>query len=185
MDSEILDVGYIYKITSEIDDKIYYGSTINWKERRRNHNSSSNKCMTKLMCGEREIEVLEQFYNISRQDLKKKERFWIENHNETETGLMLLNKHIPTQTRNEYHKKKYAEKPKLYAAKQKVYYYENQKKELQRNKDYQEKRRGDTWFCVDCNQVYAWTTKKTHIKSKKHLNCVAATTTTESITLEN
>ena len=75
MDSEILDVGYIYKITSEIDDKIYYGSTINWKERRRNHNSSSNKCMTKFMCGERDIQVLEQFYNISRQDLKKKERF--------------------------------------------------------------------------------------------------------------
>ena len=47
MSIEILDIGYVYQITSDEDDKIYYGSTKNWKERIRSHNSKRNQCMTK------------------------------------------------------------------------------------------------------------------------------------------
>lgn len=185
MSIEILDIGYIYQITSTEDDKIYYGQTKCWKERRRNHNSTNNNCMTMYMIGKKDIKVLEEFTNISRSDLKKKERMWIENHNEEETGLILLNKQIPTQTHSEYHKKRYAEKSLYYAAKQKCYYWENHYKELNRNKKYLASRKGDTWFCVDCCQLYSWTTKKSHIKTQKHLNCVSSTATTESSTLKN
>ena len=185
MSIEILDTGYIYQITSPEDDKIYYGSTKNWKERRRNHNSINNNCMTMYMLGNKEIKVLEEFNNITRSDLKKRERVWIENHSEEETGLVMLNKQIPTQTHAEYHKKRYAKKSLYYAAKQKCYYWENHKKELQRNKDYLASRKGDTWFCVDCNQLYSWTTKKSHVKSKKHLDCVATAAATKCVALEN
>ena len=185
MSIEILDTGYIYQITSPEDDKIYYGSTKNWKERRRNHNSINNNCMTMYMLGNKEIKVLEEFKNITRSDLKKIERKYIEKHNEEETGLVMLNKQIPTQTHSEYHKKRYAKKSLYYAAKQKCYYWENHKKELQRNKDYLASRKGDTWFCVDCNQLYSWTTKKSHVKSKKHLDCVATAAATKCVALEN
>ena len=189
MSIEILDIGYVYQITSDEDDKIYYGSTKNWKERIRSHNSIRNQCMTNLMVGRKIIKVLEQHNNISRTDLKEKERKWIQNHNESTSNLLLLNKQIPNQSQQEYHKKRYAKKSIYYAAKQKVYYWENQSKELQRNKDYLSKRKGDTWFCVDCNNLYSWTTKKSHIKTLKHIsnasNCVAAATTTESVALED
>ena len=69
MSIEILDTGYIYQITSPEDDKIYYGSTKNWKERKRNHNSINNNCMTMYMLGNKEIKVLEEFNNITRSDL--------------------------------------------------------------------------------------------------------------------
>ena len=185
MSIEILDMGYVYQITSDEDDKIYYGSTKNWKDRQRSHNSKKNECMTNLMYGKKNIKILEEHSNISRIELKEKERKWIQNHNESESGLMLLNKQIPNQTAQEYHKKRYAAKSIYYAAKQKVYYWENQSKELQRNKDYLSKRKGDTWFCVHCNSLYAWTTKKSHIKTLNHLNCVAAATATESVPFED
>ena len=183
--SEVLDVGYIYQITSENDDKIYYGSTKNWQERARNHNSANNKCMTMYMTGRKNIQVLEEFYKISRGDLQKREREYIENHNEEESGLWCLNKQVPTQTPKEYHRKRYHKNSSYFAAKQKVYYWENLEKEHARNKKYREKRKGDMWFCNHCNQLYAWTTRKKHIKTQKHLNCVASATPTECITLEH
>lgn len=182
---EILDIGYVYKITSKDDDKIYYGSTINWKERLRNHNSRGNKCMTRWIHGKKEISVLDTYHNISRQDLKKKERFYIENHNEDECGLLLLNKQKPGQTIQEYHKNRYAKKPNYYAEKQRDYYWKNKEKECERNRNYLARRKGDTYTCITCMELMAWTSKKAHLKSTKHLNCVAAATTTESVALED
>ena len=82
LNSEILDVGYIYQITSESDDKIYYGSSKNWMERLRSHNAKNNKCMTMYMTGKKNLKVLETFHKITREDLQKNERVYIENHNE-------------------------------------------------------------------------------------------------------
>jgi len=191
--NELLDVGYIYQITSPDDDKIYYGSTKNWIQRRRQHNSIINTCMTMYMLGKKELLVLETCYGITRGDLKKREREWIEKHDETMSGLWLLNKQIPTQSAAEYHKKRYAKKSNLYAAQQKVYYYKNHEKELKRNKKYLASRKGDTWFCADCNKLYSWTTKKSHIKSKKHLQAletssldsVSTAAATKCVPLEN
>ncbi len=185
LNSEILDIGYIYQITSEDDDKIYYGSTKNWKERLRSHNARNNKCMTMYMNGKKKIKVLNQFYNITREDLQKKEREYIENHNEEISGFWCLNKQVPTQTPKEYHKKRYDKNSLYFAAKQKVYYWENLDKEHARNKKYRDGRKGDTWFCSHCNQLYAWTTRKKHIKSLKHLDSVATATTTQCIPLEH
>lgn len=187
--NEHLDVGYIYKIWSDTDDKIYYGSCKDWKERRRSHKGKYNKCNTMYIDGELKFEVIEILHNITRYNLKCREREYMDNHDEEGTGLCLINKQVPNQSPSEYHKKRYEKNSNLFAAKQKVYYWKNHQKELARNKKYQEKRKGDTWFCNDCHKIYAWTTKKTHIKSKKHinnvLNSVATTTSTECSGLEH
>lgn len=187
-DKEMLDVGYIYSITTEEDDKIYYGSTKDWQERLRTHRSKWNKCMTMYMIGNKQLNILKTCYNISRRDLQKIEREFIENHNEESSGKILLNKQVPTQTVKEYHKNRYNNNPDYYAGLQRDYYWKNLEKEKVRNKVYREKRKGDTWFCPVCRNLYAWTTKKTHIKSIKHLNNLNNYTTpssTESATLED
>ena len=111
----------------------------------------------------------------------------MENH--TDKKYVIINKNIPTQEATEYHKKRYAKNPCLYAAKQKVYYYKNWEKEKARLKKYQASRKGDTWFCSDCNQIMCWSTRKTHVKCIKHIsnasdNC-AATALTKSVASEN
>ena len=185
----MLDIGYIYKITSNEDDKIYYGSSKDVKQREWSHNSIFNACMTQLIYGYKRVSVIEKLYNISRYDLKLKEKEYIENHNEEESGLLCLNRNVPTQTESEYHKNS-----KMFAAKQKLYYYQNHKKELARNKKYRKGKTGDTWMCVDCNQLLSWTSKRYHLKSIKHLqakqsgealNCVAAASSAEGVTLKN
>ena len=181
----MLDLAYIYKVTSDEDDKIYYGSSKDVKQREWAHNSLFNACMTQLIYGYKRVTVIEKLYDISRYDLKLKEKEYIENHNEEESGLLCLNRNVPTQTESEYHKKRYAKNAKLYAAKQKLYYYMNQKQELARNKKYRKGKTGDTWMCVDCNKLLSWTSKKFHLKSQNHLNCVAASSSPESITLKN
>jgi len=182
---EHLDVGYIYKIWSDTDDKIYYGSCKDWKERKRSHRGKYNKCNTMYIVGEKNFEVIEKLYDLTRYELKCREREYMENHDEEKSGLCLINKQLPTRTPTEYHKKRYSDNSNLFAAKQKVYYWKNHEKELARNKRYAAKRKGDTWFCSDCNQMYAWTTKKTHLKSKKHLDRVSAAAATQCIPLKH
>ena len=91
----------------------------------------------------------------------------------------MLNKSIPNRTKKEYAKNKYDINPKLYCAKQAVYYYNNLEKEKKRLKKYAEKRKGDKWFCTDCNHNYSWTSKSDHLKTTKHLGNISASTTTE------
>jgi len=184
---EILDVGYIYKLWSDDDDKIYFGSCSDYVKRIQQHNAPNNKCTSKWICGDLSSEILEKHRGITRYDLKKRERWFMENHKDK--NYVIINKNIPTQEPNEYHKKRYAKNPSLYAAKQKVYYYANWEKEQARLKKYQEKRKGDTWFCSDCNQLMSWNTRKTHIKTLKHIsnasdNC-ATTALSKCVPSEN
>tara|TARA_R110002096_G_scaffold93586_6_gene210979 strand:+ start:144 stop:722 length:579 start_codon:yes stop_codon:yes gene_type:complete len=177
-----LEIGFIYKCYSESDDKIYYGHTVDIKERMRAHRSIYNKCMSVWIVGELKFEVLETLHNITKSFLRDRERWWLENHNDDK--YWIINKQLPNQTTSEYHKKRYAEKAKYYAAKQKCYYWENWEKEQVRMKKYAAKRKDDTWYCEKCNNLMSWTSKKCHIKTKKHLND-SSTTTTHSVPLKN
>lgn len=184
---QVLPIGYIYKLWSKEDDKVYFGSCGDYVKRIQQHNAPNNKCTSKWICGELSYDILEKHQNIRRYDLKKRERWFMENH--TDKKYVIINKNIPTQEATEYHKKRYAKNPCLYAAKQKVYYYKNWEKEQARLKKYQASRKGDTWFCSDCNQIMCWSTRKTHVKCIKHIsnasdNC-AATALTKSVASEN
>ena len=176
---DMLKTGYIYKCWSNTDDKIYYGSCKNLDCRIDSHKKMTNTSQTLYINGDLIFETVELHRNISRYDLKERERFFIENHTPTEKNNVLLNKSIPNRTKKEYAKTKYAENPKLYCAKQSVYYYSNQEKEKKRLKKYAEKRKGDNWFCKDCNHNYSWTSKSDHLKTNKHLGNITSTTTTE------
>ncbi len=83
---------FIYKISNSDGSKFYYGSTNNIKQRIYDHNSNYKLyCAGKLKCPQRsalqvliggnyKFEVLEQFKDISKLDLHKKESEYILNN---------------------------------------------------------------------------------------------------------
>lgn len=189
---EILPVGIIYRCFSNIDDKIYYGSCANLHARKKQHESKSNQCMTRLINGELQFEMLEQHRDIMRYDLKLRERFFMDNHKDT--NRWIINKNTPTQTDAEYHKKRYAKAPQLWAAKQKVYYWKNHQKELTRLKKYQQSIKGKVWHCDICNCDISFGGKSKHKKTEKHLQAkqsvidlgnVSATAATQCVPLKD
>jgi len=180
---EILPVGIIYRCFSNTDDKIYYGSCSNLDARKKQHNSLSNQCMTRLINGDLEFEMLEQHRDIMRYDLKIRERFFMDNHKDT--NRFIINKNTPTGTAKEYHKKRYAKAPKLWAAKQKVYYWKNHEKELARLKKYQQSIKGKVWHCDICDCDVSFGGKSKHKKTLKHLSNVSSASASECISTEN
>ena len=180
---EIMPIGIVYRCFSNTDDKIYYGSCCNLDARMKQHNGKSNQCMTRLINGELQYEMLEQHRDIRRWDLKVRERFFMDSHKDT--NRFIINKNTPTQTDKEYHKKRYSKNPQLWAAKQKVYYWKNHQKELDRLKKYSLSLKGKTWYCDICDCVVSLGGKSKHKKTEKHLGNVSATTATKCIPCEN
>ena len=105
--------------------------------------------------------------------------------NHKDTNRWIINKNTPTQTDAEYHKKRYAKAPQLWAAKQKVYYWKNHQKELTRLKKYQQSIKGKVWHCDICNCDVSVGGKSKHKKTEKHLSNVSTTTATKCIPTEN
>ncbi len=173
---EILPTGYIYKCYSKTDDKVYYGSCKNLDKRKSAHNKNSNRCMSAYIVGEKIFETIELHRNISRGDLKKRERFFLDNHSDPE--YFIINKTTPLQTDKEYQTKKYKLKGKELKLKQKVYYYKNHEKEKERLKKYYHSRKGELWFCADCNKSMAWYSKSAHLKTCSHLSNITTNSTT-------
>tara|TARA_R110000787_G_scaffold2453_5_gene9765 strand:+ start:2850 stop:3404 length:555 start_codon:yes stop_codon:yes gene_type:complete len=172
---EILKYGFIYKCHSETDDKIYIGSCKNMDCRIQSHNNKSNTSKSNLINGELIFEVLEKHQDIMRYDLKLRERYFMEKVLDAEppngsSSYILINKNIPTRTSQEYQKDKYEKNKDFYLEKQQNYYNNNKEKESIRLKKYHSERKGENWFCSDCNKNYSWTTKYSHLKTKKHLS---------------
>ena len=89
----------IYKIINEeLKGLVYYGSTTApLKQRYTEHKSKSNNCSSKIMfsVGTPEIILLEEYPCSSKEELIKRERYWIE-------GNECVNHHIPGRTLKEY-----------------------------------------------------------------------------------
>tara|TARA_R110000823_G_scaffold77096_1_gene176095 strand:- start:133 stop:747 length:615 start_codon:yes stop_codon:yes gene_type:complete len=181
--SQVMPIGIVYRCFSNTDDKIYYGSCSCLQSRIKSHNSPGNQCMTRLINGELQFEMLEQHRDIRRYDLKIRERFFMDNHKDT--NRWIINKNTPTGTAKEYHKKRYAKSPELWAAIQKVYYWKNRDKELARIKKYAESIKGQVWHCDICNCDVSLGGKSKHKKTEKHLSNVSTTTATKCIPTEN
>ena len=72
--------GQVYKISSEHSDKCYIGSTERDLNTRFTSHKCDQRCMSKILfeLGECKIEALEVLYNITKQELKIKEQYYLD-----------------------------------------------------------------------------------------------------------
>jgi len=99
--------GKIYKLTTiHNPDLVYYGSTTNSLYKRKGSHKSSFKCKNKVCSSIKlfelgiddvEITLVESVICNNKEELHKRERFYIENNN-------CVNKVIPTRDYKEYYK---------------------------------------------------------------------------------
>ena len=142
--------GKIYKITSNLTDKIYIGSTCNPLYKRLcQHKCNSNKCnsIEIIKLGDAIITLIEDHPCERKEQLTARERYYIElNKN------IAVNKMIPTRTKKEYykdHKEQLDEWKKQYyevnkekiAEKDKQRYEANKEKVLETVRKYRETNR--------------------------------------------
>jgi hypothetical protein len=134
--------GKIYKLTTiHNPDLIYYGSTVNSLYKRKGQHKCSflqttyNKCLSyklfELGVDDVEITLVESVNCNNKEELHKRERFYIENNN-------CINKCIPTRTYTEYRE----QNKDIIKLKKKKYYEENKdkvKEYKEENKDKIEK----------------------------------------------
>jgi ribosome-interacting GTPase 1 len=112
-----------------------------------------------------EIVLIENFPCDSKEELHKRERYWIET-------MECVNKVIPTRTSKEYREIN-TEKKAEYL---KEWYETNKEKIKEHNREYYEenkekiKERSDKHFDCECGGSYTKHNKSRHLKSKKHQN---------------
>ena len=136
----------IYKLTTIHDDElVYYGSTVNPLYKRKGVHKDHFKTgknitscqLFQLGIDDVEITLVENVNCINKEELHKRERFYIDNNN-------CVNKVIPGRTKKERYddnKDKILERQKkyykeLYKEKQKEYYEDNKLKILEKKKVY-------------------------------------------------
>jgi len=124
--------GKIYKIVCDVTNLIYYGSTVQkyLSNRITGHRENNKKGMTSGIDGmtNPKIYLVEKFPCECKEELLKRERFFIENND-------CINKKIPLRTPKEYHRKN---KDKI-NAKSKEYYEKNKDELKTKQKEYREK----------------------------------------------
>ena len=137
----------IYKITCNITGLTYYGSTVNpiskrISQHRTKFKAGNLKCSSRqvLVGGDYDYSLVEEFSCENKDQLHKRERFYIENND-------CVNAEIPGRTQKEYieqnkdkisaNSKKYHEQNKdKISAQRKEHYEQNKDKILAHNKEY-------------------------------------------------
>jgi len=175
----------IYKITCNITGLTYYGSTVNpiskrISQHRTKFKAGNLKCSSRqvLVGGDYDYSLVEEFSCENKDQLHKRERFYIENND-------CVNKQIPGRTLREYNEqnkdkisansKKYHEQNKdKISAQRKEHYEQNKDKILAHNKEYFEQNKDNistqrnTKVTCECGSVVAHGNLSRHKKSKKH-----------------
>jgi hypothetical protein len=131
----------IYKLTTIHDpDLVYYGSTVNPLYKRKNDHKNrfkngkfecSSSKLFELGIDDVEITLVESIICNNKEELHKRERFYIENNN-------CVNKVVPTRTYKEYYedcKDKIRDKKKEYRELNKDKIKEQRKQYREQNKD--------------------------------------------------
>ena len=172
----------IYKlINNEMPNMVYYGSTIqSLTTRLSKHKSKTNTCRSKLLFeyGTVEIILLENYPCNSKDELIKRERYYIEDKE-------CINKVIPGRTqkeRYEANKEQILLKKREYdngrKEERKKYLEANKEKILLKRKEYEEinkesraLKRKEKFNC-ECGGKFTHGKKLRHKKSKKHLKHV-------------
>jgi len=155
----IYQYGKIYKICSKQTDKIYVGSTTQTIEHRffehktTYHQYQKNKrnyltSFEIIKFGDAYVELIENFPTDNKNDLRTREKFYIENNN-------CVNQNIPIRT------------PEEIQAQNKQWYEQNKNRQIdkQREKDKIE-------IKCDCGGKYRHSNKADHLKTKKHLRFI-------------
>lgn len=186
--SKIYPVGRVYAIRSPNIEKIYIGSTSNLLYKRINYHRRDYKKFLEgkrnmvtsaiiLEAGGAYIELLEQYENVTKEQLLQYEGEHIRKNNNC------VNKKIAGRTKKEYFednieilrekKRQYAKDHKEEIKKKGEIYRNNNNEEIKkRKKIYYEKNKEkflEKMEC-ECGGRYDHMTKKRHLRSKKHTN---------------
>jgi predicted GIY-YIG superfamily endonuclease len=143
----------IYKLTCNVTNKVYYGSTKNDLNMRINSHRSSAKrdrgCRSKEILENCDFksEILEE---VDLENRFERESYYIKN-------FECVNKHLPGRTRKEW----------LESCKEKR--FEQMKKYREQNKEQIVERRKIKFSC-ECGSIIRKDDKARHMKSKKHID---------------
>jgi len=178
--------GQIYKIVNNVNDKVYYGSTIQTlSNRMAQHRQRKIGSINKLEVDITECKIIlvENYPCNSKYELESRERYYIEN-------FECVNKIIPTRSKKEYQRtdkrkeylKKYHEENKEKLIKQrkeynaknkevrKKRYEENKEEYLKKAKEYRQKNINKLKQKVtcECGCIVSYQHLGVHKKSKRH-----------------
>ena len=152
--------GKIYKIICDETNKTYYGSTTQQLCRRfQHHKTHTNSTVSREMTKPK-IYLIEDFPCERKEQLLKRERYFIENNE-------CINKGVPGRTTREYYD---ANKEQI-LLQQKQH---NQELNNKKNKEYYQRNKNiyNAKFSCECGGKYTHTHKSSHIKTKKHIKYV-------------
>jgi hypothetical protein len=171
-------LGKVYKITSYSGDKVYIGSTAlprlctrfqshvqdykKWQRDNTRGKIRSFELFNEYGYDNCQITLLENVPANNKDELRIRERYYIE-------SIECINKCIPCRTKQEC-----KEYQKEYHEKNKEVLSEYQKEYQEKNKDAIREHKNTKCVCNICGGKYTTTHKSCHLKSKKHLNAVAA-----------
>ena len=168
--------GKIYKLVNNVDDKIYIGSTCNFlRVRKSEHKNTSRSCpnrnvykhLNEVGWENVEIILIEAYECKNKDELHQRERHWIDELKPE------LNKTRPliTNDEKEQWKEEYYNKNKVEINKKNNQYYEDNKEKM------------DKWRCektiCECGGKYINSNRKRHMKSKKHINFINQSSTSQ------
>ncbi len=135
----------IYKIVNDDNDNFYIGSTIQpLYKRMHHHRSKHHSCMSKKIGVDLKdciIVLVEKIECKDKQELHKRERYYIEKYREE--GLNIVNKIIPGRTDKEYYqdnKEERLRKSKQHYEKNKEKRNQQQKENYEKNKEHYKKK---------------------------------------------
>ena len=158
----------IYKLVSSQTDKIYIGSTTEkllcsrFSTHKRDYkNKNTHSSYELIKYDDCKIVLIENYSCDNRQDLLKRERYYIENNNNC------VNQKLPSRTIEEYRK----DNLKILSAKKKEWRHNNPEKDKATAKRYYEKNKQKILEKVkcECGCIVNKSSLNKHKKSKKHL----------------
>jgi len=121
-------IGYIYKITGTCG-RVYIGSTINVKNRKKGHNKCKNECASKFLTKPLHFEIIDTREYKLKKTLRLVEQFYLDNNNTVNELRAYSSLKVMKEQKKQY----------LYRIRErKRKYYENNKEKL--NKQKQENR---------------------------------------------
>lgn len=165
--------GKIYKIVSDSTDRIYIGSTC---KKYLSQRLSKHVCSYKLYLqgktnyvtsfdliknGDYDIVLLENVNCDNKEQLRARERYYIELYNN-----ICVNKLIPNRSRKEH----YEDNKNRISEQRKEYYEVNKDKILEQRKQYYEANKDKYKHLCICGCTYSHTHKERHERSRKHNN---------------
>ena len=162
--------GKIYKLVDNTNNNIYYGSTCQvLKNRKAQHkrdykgylsgNRGYRKSYEIVKNNNYKIELVELFSCNNKNELLKRERYYIENNN-------CINENIPTRT----HKEWYENNKEEYLNKCKTWYENNKERKNLKQKERYEKLKQEMFTC-NCGEYISKYTKQYGNRAKhKHCN---------------